>query len=189
MELEFRFRLSDDEFAHGLNRFDWSPPLRVCDLTLGPSGATSMQTHGWVIRLRQTPGRTRMEYKAPTNSDWSAWMEIGTDVGDFGATAEILRLAGLQFGLLLDRVRRTATDGPVTLSLDDVKGLGRFIEIEVEADGPGDRDAHRELERVRTDLGLLGRETARPYGEILLKRLESEPDFRAEHEQMIKAVQ
>ncbi|GAB3967437.1 class IV adenylate cyclase [Plantactinospora veratri] len=189
MELEFRFRLSGDEFARCVEKFDWSPPMRVCDLTLGPSGATSMQTHGWVIRLRQTPGRTRMEYKAPTNPDWSAWKEIGTDVADFGVTAEILRLAGLQVGLLLDRVRRVATDGPVTLSLDDVKGLGQFVEIEVEADGPDDRDAHRELERVRADLGLLGRDTARPYGEILLNRLESEPDFRLEHEQMIKTVQ
>ncbi|MFI7430582.1 CYTH domain-containing protein [Micromonospora sp. NPDC049836] len=172
-----------------MEKFDWSPPMRVCDLTLGPSGATSMQTHGWVIRLRQTPGRTRLEYKAPTNSDWSAWMEIGTDVADFSATAEILRLAGLQVGLLLDRVRRTATDGSVTLSLDDVKGLGQFVEIEVEADGPDDRVAHGELERIRGELGLLGREAARPYGELLLNRLESEPDFRLKHEQMIKAVQ
>lgn len=49
MELELRFRLSEQEFRRFERQFDWSVEKRVFDLTLGPSGATSMQTHGWVL--------------------------------------------------------------------------------------------------------------------------------------------
>jgi hypothetical protein len=72
MEFELRYRLDEEETAALEERLSWSPAVRVCDLTLGPSGATSMQTDGWVVRLRQSGAKTRMEYKAPKNAEWSA---------------------------------------------------------------------------------------------------------------------
>lgn len=188
MEVERRFRVSREEYDHLLAKIDWSASDRVCDLTFGPSGATSMQTHGWVVRLRQASSGTRMEYKAPRNAEWSAWTEYSTSVGSFSETLKILSATGLQTGLLLDRTRRVATHEGATLSLDDVLGLGMFIEIEVTVNGPDDAQALKEIERVQESLGMDGKSPERPYGEILLGRLTSDAAFREEHGRLIEGL-
>jgi predicted adenylyl cyclase CyaB len=187
VEIELRFELSEDEFNAFGRSFDWSAATRVCDLTLGPTGADSMQTAGWVVRVRQQGGQARMEYKAPRDEAWSAWLEYGTDVGDFRETVRILAATGLRAGLVVDRSRRTARDGRITLSLDDVRGLGHFIEIAAEADDPDDPRARAALVATQTRLGLTNRPSARPYGELLLSRLE-EPAFRATHNELVAAL-
>jgi predicted adenylyl cyclase CyaB len=184
MEVERRFKVSKQEYDALLTRIEWSTPDRVCDLTFGPSGPTSMQTHGWVVRLRQTSAGTRMEYKAPRNAEWSAWTEYSTSVGSFPETIRILAAIGLQTGLLLDRTRRVATLQSATLSLDDVLGLGLFIEIEVEAGGDDEEQALKAIEEIRESLGLESNPD-RPYGEILLARLTTDAAFRDEHERLI----
>lgn len=185
MELELRFEISAELYEKFVSQLDWSPAERVCDLTLGPSGATSMQTDGWVVRLRRTDQQVRLEYKAPQNAEWSAWTEYGTDVGSFSDTVKILRALGLQAGLVLDRVRRTTRHGHLTLSLDDVRGLGRFLEIEAESSDAEDLEAAAEIAREREVLGLRDYPEARPYGELMLKRFQSEPEFRRSHDQML----
>ncbi|MET9270540.1 CYTH domain-containing protein [Kribbella sp. NPDC003557] len=185
MELELRFEISAELYHRLEQERDWSPAEQVCDLTLGPTGATSMQTDGFVVRLRRTAGNVRMEYKKPQNADWSAWTEYGTEVGSFSETVKILKALGLQAGLVLDRTRRTARHGHLTLSLDDVRGLGRFLEIEAEVDRAEDESAAAEIAHERELLGLQNHPSARPYGELLLMRLETEPGFREKHERQI----
>jgi len=187
VEIELRFELSREEFDSFRQEWDWSAPTRVCDLTLGPSGATSMQIDGWVVRVRQQGAQARLEYKAPRDPAWSAWLEYGTEVGDFRETVRILSATGLRAGLVVDRSRRTAHDGLITLALDDVRGLGHFIEIAAEADDPADPTAHSAIAATQARLGLTGRPTARPYGELLLARLQ-EPDFQARHAQLLAAL-
>jgi predicted adenylyl cyclase CyaB len=188
MEFELRYRLDEEETAALEERLSWSPAVRVCDLTLGPSGATSMQTDGWVVRLRQSGAKTRMEYKAPKNAEWSAWVEYGTDVGDMAETIRILTAVGLRPGLLLDRTRRTATYGPATLSLDNLRGLGTFVEIEIETDGQGLDAGRTLLESIRSDLGIPERPSQRPYGELMLGLLERDEVFRKAHDEMIEQI-
>jgi len=186
MEVERRFRVSEQEYQSLVNRLDWSPADRVCDLTFGPTGATSMQTDGWVVRLRRTGSGTRMENKAPRNAEWSAWVEYGTSVGSFAETARILLATGLRAGLLLDRTRRVSSSGDATLSLDHVLGLGRFIEIEVEVATTEDAQALKAIKKVQQSLGLLDKSAERPYGEMMLGRLNSDAAFQAEHDDLIK---
>jgi len=129
-----------------------------------------------------------MEYKAPRNAEWSAWVEYGTSVGSFAETARILLATGLKAGLLLDRSRRVASCGSAVLSLDDVRGLGRFIEIEVEVDTSDDAQALKAIKEAQHSLGLQDKSAERPYGEIMLGRLNSDAPFQAEHDNLIKQV-
>lgn len=198
VEVERRYRLSDEEWRRLLQRYDWSAMKRVCDLTLGPSGATSMQTDGWIVRLRDTGGEVRLEYKAPRDSDWSSWIEYGTSVGSFREALKIMTAIGLKPGLFLDRTRRMARVEGAALSLDDVVGLGRFIEIEVEAVGPDDSGilsksgarlgALAGIERLRRSLGLAERTHERPYGELLLDRIRSDAQFGQEHDALVRKI-
>jgi predicted adenylyl cyclase CyaB len=187
VEIELRFELTAEEFRGYQQEWDWSPETRVRDLTLGPSGAASMQIDGWVVRVRQQGAQARLEYKAPRDAAWSAWLEYSTEVGDFRETVRILSATGLQAGLVLDRTRRTAQDGPVMLALDDVRGLGHFIEIAAESDAPDDPVARAAIATTQARLGLTGRPAARPYGELLLRRLQ-EPDFQTAHSELLAAL-
>jgi hypothetical protein len=51
MELEYRFELAEAEFKELAQGTDWEVSS-VTDLTMGLSGATSMQTDHWIVRLR-----------------------------------------------------------------------------------------------------------------------------------------
>lgn len=188
IEVERRFLLSQQEFESIEAMFDWGPARRVVDLTLGFSGPTSLQTHGWIVRLRRADAGIRLEFKAPRSTDLSSWVEYGTEVSNFPEAARILTAIGLEPGLLLDRVRRSAVDSPVTYSLDDVRGLGLFLEIEVEAEAGREAEADRAIAAARRRLPLAARASARPYGELMLHRLEAEPEVRAEHERAIKEL-
>lgn len=188
MELEKRYSLSEGEYCLLLGQFQWSQPERVCDLTLGMSGPTSMQTHGWVVRLRCTDADTKMEYKAPINPEWTAWSEFSTTVGSFGQCVSILQAIGLKPGLLLDRTRRMAREDGVTLSLDDVKGLGYFVEVEVEAAEASDARALRLIGSMCERLRLAGKPEAKPYGEILLGRMASDSQLQLRHEALVRRI-
>lgn len=187
-EVELRFALSEEEYVRYCAMFEWGPRTRVTDLTLGPSGATSMQTHGWVVRLRRSGGSIRMEFKERRNGDWTSWTEHGTEIGDFSAAVQILTGIGLRPGLLLDRLRMTRVDRAVTYTLDDVRGLGRFLEIEVAAEDGAEGEAQQMIEHARCGLDLATREPERPYGELMLRALDRDPEVRAQTDEAIQEL-
>jgi predicted adenylyl cyclase CyaB len=187
-EIELRFALSADEHARFRSLLPWGPEKRVVDLTLGPDGARSMQLHGWVVRLRRSDDSVRLEFKERRDGDWSSWTEYGTEVGDFADTVRILTAIGLRPGLLLERVRRTAVEQPVTYSLDDVRGLGHFLEIEVAAEDGCEAEARELIEQARERLELGSRKAERPYGELMLRALDDDPDARADSDRAIREL-
>jgi predicted adenylyl cyclase CyaB len=185
MELEYRFELAETEFKELAQGMDWAVSS-VTDLTMGPSGATSMQTDHWIVRLRNRDNKVRMEYKAPANSDWSAWVEYGIEIDDLPEAVRLLRAIGLRPGLLIDRVRRTSRNGAVTCSLDDVVGLGYFIELEVDVTETEEREGWALLESTREQFGLAERPTERPYGELMLERIGLDEAFREQQNKLIE---
>jgi predicted adenylyl cyclase CyaB len=187
-EFELRFALSAEEYGRIQFELPWGPRTRVVDLTLGLSGATSMQTHGWVVRLRRYDAKVRLEFKGCRGPDWSSWTEHGTEVSDFSSAVNILTSIGLQPGLLLDRVRMSAIQDGVTYSLDDVRGLGSFIEIEVCLDDGNEADARRMVEQAQRRLSLGTRAAARPYGEQMLQFLNSDPEARTASDEAIREL-
>lgn len=196
-EFELRYEIADDDVERVLAAVSWSPPQRVCDLTFGPTGATSMQTHGWVVRLRSVDDRVSLEYKAPLNDEWSAWSEVSVQVDSFAAAARILQLIGLQPGLLVDRTRRKGRHDAVELSLDDLVGVGTLIEFEVngaspesEVDGASsESEARRVIADAAAALGVdLSSGPVRPYGELLLALINQDPQIRDEHDRRVSAM-
>jgi predicted adenylyl cyclase CyaB len=146
-----------------------------------------MQNDGWVIRLRQIGTTCRMEYKAPANDEWTAWIEYGTEVENIHQATKILTEIGLRPGLVLDRTRRTTQHGLATLALDFVKGLGHFIEVETESNDAQNTGPYDLIRATIEDLGLTGRPVERPYGELALTRLAEDPNFRETQTQLIRA--
>jgi adenylate cyclase class 2 len=60
--------------------------------------------------------------------------DIETGVWDGRALADILRSLGFQEVLTIKKKRKSYTKGSATVSLDDVEGLGFFVEVEYVAE-------------------------------------------------------
>jgi adenylate cyclase class 2 len=78
--------------------------------------------------------------------------EIETSVGDGEALADILRSLDFSEVLTVRKKRRSYTKGPITVSLDEVEGLGFFVEVEYAAE---DTEADKERAVSAID-GLIG---------------------------------
>ncbi|NBH09705.1 CYTH domain-containing protein [Amycolatopsis sp. SID8362] len=167
VEREWRFRLSEDKYRRLAREFEWSPPVRVVDVTLGLDGPVSMKTRGWVARLRWVEGVCALQYKGLTAGE-NEYLEAEVGVETVRGAAEVLSLMGLRLGLVIDRTRRTARVRDAVLTLDDVAGLGMFLEVELSG-----RAADQELSALVAEFGL--GESCPAYGDQILAGVGSSP--------------
>lgn len=114
-----------------------------------------------MVRLRSVDGNGRLEYKAPIDPAWTEWEEIGFDVPDLVAARAVLVKVGLLPGMLIDRIRRECVVGHAELSLDSVRFLGQFLEVNIESDHS---DWQREADKILSTLQLSRIDEAEPYG-------------------------
>lgn len=178
IEYEQRFELSEEDF-NKISSFpiSWSEPYAVTDIILGLSGATSMQTHGWIIRVRKNGTEKTIEYKAPMNSEGTRWEELSIGISDFSAAIKLLKKIGLIPALVLDRVRQHAQWDGILVSLDDFRFLGKFLEIEIQGEN---ETARQQLLAVLTEMGLQGRKESKPYGTLMLEKMDNDEGLRKE---------
>ena len=127
------------------------------------------------VRLRRDLRTGRVEgevtYKGPQLEEGvKARLELSSSVGN----PEALIKAYTLMGFSLYRLRKVReiyrrVGESVTIYLDDVEGLGRYVEVEVI--NPGGKDAYiKALRKVKKDLGLEGKpEIITPYLTMLLK--------------------
>ncbi|MGH3907736.1 MAG: CYTH domain-containing protein [Pseudonocardiaceae bacterium] len=133
IERERRFRLTSDTYLRLLSLADWSPPNVVTDVTMGHNGQQSMETDGWVVRLRTEGGRSSIQFKGRLATD-QEHLEAAVGIDSVADAAELLSLMGLRLGLVINRTRRYADLNGAHLALDDVSGLGHFLEVELDDD-------------------------------------------------------
>jgi predicted adenylyl cyclase CyaB len=188
IELERRYSISDATFSQlqTSSEIAWSDAKQVTDITFGPSGAESMQIDGWVLRLRKTETSCELQFKSPANQDWTAWKEISVTVDSASNAVQLLSAIGLRIGLLLDRSRSVGCWRGYKLSLDDFAILGKFIEVEVEA------NAHSAEAPAFVDFldyfGIPNATECEPYGLLMLKRLKAEPELGAAVEEYVRSL-
>jgi hypothetical protein len=74
------------------------------------------------------------------------------------------------------------------LSLDQLPGLGNFIEIEGKGNEVDEEAVLARIDSLRHQLRIEPGQESRPYSELMLHRLESEPEFREEHAQLVQRL-
>jgi len=169
IERERRFRLSESDYRRLLGTLTWGPPSSVIDVTLGRHGATSMETDGWVVRLRSDAGRARLQFKGRL-AGTDGFLEADVGVDSLPDAAEILSLLGLKIDLVIARIRRQATVAGVRLALDDVTCLGPFLEVEALGETIPDLPSHL-VDHVDATA------ECRSYGDLILERLRTSTDW------------
>jgi adenylate cyclase class 2 len=121
------------------------------------------------LRIRSTEEGTSLTYKGPKLGlgGVKAREEIIVPVGPGGGMEEILLRLGFTRTAVVEKTRETYRVEGTFVALDEVRGLGSFIEIEAPA-GMGENEAIALIRRVRGILELAGEETTLSYLEMVL---------------------
>lgn len=182
IEHEVRYLLDKEIKAHLTASLPWSETYRLIDITFGLTGPDSMQTAGWVVRVRRHNHSISIQYKAPLNDSWTSWEEISVGVLDFEASIKFLIKIGLKPGLILDRHRRDVLIGDYKLTLDEFEFIGDYLEMEYLGNSIPKYDL------VIAEIGLPRLASAPPYGVIMLEAINDDAEIRSKVDSYINSI-
>jgi adenylate cyclase class 2 len=123
------------------------------------------------LRIRETEEGASLTYKGPKRGTGGikAREELIVRVGPGEAMGEILERLGFNRTAAVEKCRETYLVEGASVSLDEVKGLGTFVEIEAPP-GLGEVEATALIGRVRGILEVTGEETVLSYLEMILAK-------------------
>ncbi len=94
-------------------------------------------THGagsWIIRVRYENGISSLTMKKLTEID-GVWNEQETQVENGNVVEHVLETIGVEKATEIRKSRKQGRFGNIEVNLDDVAGLGRFLEVSIETEG------------------------------------------------------
>ncbi|MFQ5423160.1 MAG: class IV adenylate cyclase [Phycisphaerae bacterium] len=153
VELECKVRVEHHtEVRAGLKRAGATWVGRVLETNrLFDRADGSLRSSGCALRVRTVTvldgsgPDSRLTYKGPQQAgSFKRREEIEVVVEDAAAMVDILGALGLAERFLFEKRRETWALDACTVELDEVPGLGRFVEVE----GPDEDTIHRVLGRV-----------------------------------------
>ncbi|RLE93648.1 MAG: class IV adenylate cyclase [Thermoprotei archaeon] len=122
------------------------------------------------LRLRRTPKAYELTYKGPrAPGKLKAREEIVVEVKDFVKADILLRKLGFRKIAVVKKTRRKYILGNREICLDEVEGLGEFIEVELLVE-KSLSEAEKELLDFAKKLGISGEPITKSYLELLLER-------------------
>ena len=164
-EIELRLQAGHARFVAEQSQTDvyYDDPLRV----LARGDRCLRVRHQWTADLQEVV----LTYKGPKQADdFKKRQEIEIPIGDGDALDQMLTALGYRKAAVVEKRRRLWETGECLVALDDVAGLGTFVEIE----GPDDRA----IVAVQQMLGLAGlSHIPRSYASMVAaKRREQDDD-------------
>jgi len=121
------------------------------------------------LRIRQDVEGITLTYKGPkVDVETKSREEVKLKVENFEAAKQILEKLGFRAVAEVKKLRRIYSLCEAIICLDDVEGLGKFVEIEVEADNI---DAKEKVFSIAEQLGYSRNESIRDsYLELILQK-------------------
>jgi adenylate cyclase class 2 len=110
------------------------------------------------LRVRRENGDAYVTYKGPKrDTETKTREEHETTVGDAETASAVFESLGFEEFGTVEKYRRVYSFDGTTVTLDDVEGLGEFVEVEVERSEKDDADEARDavfgvLERLGLDI-------------------------------------
>jgi adenylate cyclase, class 2 len=171
-EVEVKFLVRDSEtLINALQKrgIELSAPLRQDDQAYAPVGWCYGQSKLGVAfaRLRTVDGRHTFTLKRPAENALSC-EEHECEVSDRGQMHRAIVVMGFYPTVRIEKVRRTAAVDDVSLCVDEVTGLGTFLELErmVPTDVPG-AAVQEQLAAFVAGLGVDAERTEETYDSLL----------------------
>ncbi|WBB78544.1 class IV adenylate cyclase [Micromonospora sp. WMMD882] len=171
-EVEVKYQVGDLavlEAALAARGVVLSAPVVQDDQAYAPVGWDYGQSKIGVpfARLRTERGRHLLTVKTPVANEQSC-VEHETEVADREQMHAAIQQLGFYPTVRIRKTRRTATVGLMSLCVDEVDGIGAFLEIEriVSGDGSGER-VQAELDRFAVALEAPLRRTSDTYDSLV----------------------
>ncbi|MCC9605371.1 class IV adenylate cyclase [Blastopirellula sp. JC732] len=151
-------------------------PVKQSDFYYGHPSRDFAQTDE-ALRIRKVGSKNIITYKGPkidATTKTRREIEVPLVSGSEGAANIIKMLESLGFSQVAEvtKNRRKANlnfaDQQVEVALDEVKGLGEFVELEISTDEAGVDAARTVINQLAEKLGLSGSER-RSYLELILE--------------------
>jgi adenylate cyclase class 2 len=171
-EIEVKYRIGDLEALLAALKYrdiELSDPISQDDQAYAPVhwefGDSKLGVS--FLRLRTTVGRHYFTLKQPADNA-QACLEYETEVAD----REAMHAAALRMGykptVRIIKTRRTAAVGDCSLCVDDVEGIGGFLELERLATDTADATAEQaELAAFIDSLGIPATRTCDTYDTLI----------------------
>lgn len=136
LEVERKFSISEIQYKKTQASLDaensTSIPLRQIDqiFLFGSSSFKNFKRGDPVMRIRTSNDALYLTYKRSVTAGGDR-IEHELKIDSAEVAQELLNELGYQQAVVVDKVRRNYVVGDLTVSLDDVHGLGYFIEVEL----------------------------------------------------------
>jgi adenylate cyclase class 2 len=177
-EVEVKYRMADVDGLVGTFRargIVLGEPIRQDDQAYAPGGWSYGDSKLGVpfVRLRTVGGQHTFTLKRPAENALSC-DEYETAVADREQMHRAILAMGFYATVRIVKVRRTAVLGDVSLCLDEVEGLGAFLELErmVPPGVPGEA-VQAELAAFVEALGVAAERTEETYDSLVRAALTS----------------
>ncbi len=176
MEVEIKFELKGDtlEKIKGIAKF-------ICRRseadTYFLSPVRDFKKTDEALRIRRENGFVRITYKGPkVDNETKTREEIEVSVDSYENAVELLKRLGFKPFKEIRKVREVYKIGDITICVDDVEGLGRFIEFEKKSD---DVDkAKKEIFELAGKLGYdISKSIRKSYLEMIIELEELERSY------------
>ena len=133
------------------------------------------------LRIRKTHDLVELTYKGPKVSiKTKSRVEVNVRVDDANKARDILERLGFKVVYVVRKNRKKYRLGDnISISLDNVEGLGSFIEIELIAKEKDWGRAEEKIMGLARTLGLKGKPIIKSYLELLLEREKHYPGDRS----------
>ena len=140
MEVESRVKLSIGEQERLIDQLTarhivLSSPVCQRDVYFAERGFRD-RIHGpgsAITRIRYTPSETTLNMKRLTSRD-GVWEEFETTIQDGEVAHRIMHAVGAELVVIVNKTRRSGRYGQIEVQIDDVEGLGTYLEVAVQVD-------------------------------------------------------
>jgi len=113
-----------------------------------------------IARVRYTPSETTLTMKRLTSCD-GVWEEIETRIHDGHVAERIMDAIGAELIVVVHKQRRSGHFRGIEILIDDVDGLGTYLEVASQTDN--------EIDQARKSIDLLLRELGIPPDQVELR--------------------
>jgi len=121
------------------------------------------------LRVRYSQNRIIVTYKGAKKPDFEfkAREEINVDIGNGEAFERMLDLLGFRCTAVVEKTREYYLFENASIALDDVRGLGFFVEIELN-NQETPKNAEKVIKTIAGKIGVEGEHILSSYLELLL---------------------
>ena len=181
IEKEERYKVSDSAWEKALeNSQEFKEKTEMLDIVMGAYGRESVAKTGKVFRIRKKPNKIALEIK---NRIDGGWQEEAIALDSVKRGVNFLTLAGFSPYLFIDRIREVRTYKGLKVFFDDIKLLGKYIELEYQ----DSQEAEKEMMEFCSLCGIDG-ESQPLYGEIINIKYDTDENFRKEFDEYLNKV-